>query len=88
MSTHDLRRKVLQYMDILRKHAAHEEMTKEENEILERGVTKEEYKPIVDAIRDERRSAAPSKKVREKVEKVARAKAITEPVDLDSLLPE
>ncbi len=88
MSTHDLRRKVLEYMDILRKHAAHEEMTKEEMKIIERGVTKEEYKPIVDAIRDERRSAGPSKKVREKTEKVTRAKAITEPVDLDSLLPD
>ena len=88
MSTHDLRRKVLQHTDLLRRHAAHEELTKEENDELKRGLSVEEYKPIIDAIRDERRSAAPSRKVREKVEKVAKAKAISEPVDLDSLLPE
>ncbi len=88
MATHDLRRKAQRFTELVRRREAHLPLTDEEKEELQRGPTVEEYKPIIDAIRGERRAAIPAKKVREKTERVSKAKAASEPVDLDAFLSE
>jgi hypothetical protein len=79
---HDLRRKAQRITDLIRKHDAHERLSDDEMNELRIGPTVEEYKPIIDAIRDERRSAAPSKKTRAKNQERALTLVKSEPLDL------
>jgi hypothetical protein len=79
---HDLRRKAHRITELIRRHDAHERLSDEEMNELRIGPTVEEYKPIIDSIRAERRSAAPSKKTRAKNEERTLTLIQSEPLDL------
>jgi hypothetical protein len=99
MSTHDLRRRLQHFTDLRRRKEARDVLTDEEMAELQRGIPASEMREHVEAIRGERRSAAPARKVKEKAEKAEKAaKAVTkvaiptpkpaEPVDILSFLDE
>jgi peptidoglycan hydrolase CwlO-like protein len=98
MSTHDLRRRLQHFTDLRRRKEARDVLTDEEMAELQRGIPASEMREHVEAIRGERRSAAPARKVKEKAEKAEKAaKAATkatptpkpaEPVDILSFLDE
>ena len=88
MSTHDLRRKAQRLTDLRRRKEARDPLTDEEMAELRQGIPASEMREHIDAIRGERRSAAPAKKVKVAKEKVAKEKAKTEPTDILSFLEE
>ncbi|SRR6266404_4264596 len=88
MSTHDLRRRVQRFTDLRRRHAAHEKLSDEDMMELNKGIPAEEYREIILAIRGERRSATPAKKVKEKEAKQTKERAMVTPVDINSFLDE
>lgn len=88
MSTHDLRRRAHRLTELRRRKEAHDTLTDEEMEILRQGIPASEMREHIETIRGERRSAAPARKVKEKTEKVAKAKAKAEPIDILSFLEE
>jgi hypothetical protein len=55
---------------------------------LRQGIPASEMREHIETIRGERRSATPARKVKEKIEKVAKAKAKSEPIDILSFLEE
>jgi hypothetical protein len=61
----DLRPRVLEWAELKRRHAAGEPLSSEEQQLLAEGIPAAEYRSqIIDMIRHERRSAAPSEKVK------------------------
>lgn len=91
MSSHDLRRKAQRLTDLRRRYKAHDALSDEEMAELHRGIPAEEmHDIIIPAIRGERRSAAPAKKLKTTKEKIAKEKAETTipTIDIDSFLHE
>lgn len=98
MSTHDLRRRLQHFTDLRRRKEARDTLTDEEMAELNTGIPASEMRQHIDAIRGERRGAAPARKVREKAEKATKAitKATTKtapttptgPVDILSFMDE
>jgi hypothetical protein len=61
----DLRSRVLEWAELKRRHAAGEPLSPDEQQLLTEGISAAEYRSqILDMIRHERRSAAPSEKVK------------------------
>lgn len=80
----DLRHRVLRFTELRRRRDAHMPLTEAETAELSAGIPADEYIDIIEQIRHERRSAAPSSKATRG--KAERSKAASATADLSTFL--